>query len=114
MDSFYGSYIWSDGENIYRINSSSSYILNLATSTWETKTWSGDLTYFDGRQMWTDGENIYASQDSTQCILKKGSSSWLNHTWSGLTEIRGSYIWTDGDRIYYSRAGTSEQYVLNW
>ena len=104
--SFYGDYVWTDGENIYYSFNSDQYVLDKATSTWTAKTWSG-LTSFSGSGIWTDGDNIYYSNASDQYVLDKATSTWSAKTWSGLTSFY-SYIWTDGENIYYSRG--SKQY----
>ena len=109
---FWGSSIWTDGDNIYYSSGSSHYVLNKATSTWSRKTWSG-LTNFTVVGIWTDGDNIYHSQGSSHYVLNKATSTWSTKTWSGLTSstFYPYDIWTDGDNIYYSHGST--QYVLN-
>ena len=115
LSSFYASYIWTDGENIYysypsRVSSGDNYVLNKSTSTWSTKSWNG-LTNFSGSGIWTDGTNIYYSGGSDQYVLDKSTSTWSTKSWSGLTNFSGDRIWTDGDNIYYSYDST--QYVLD-
>ena len=60
--------IWTDGTNIYYSNGTNQYVLDVATSTWSVKTWTG-FTSFNGSQIWTDGTNIYYSGASTQYVL---------------------------------------------
>ena len=116
LTDFRGSYIWTDGKNIYYSNNNSSYgtvgnyVLDKDTSTWTAKTWNG-YTSFSGDDIWTDGENIYYSNQSNQYVLDKSTSTWTAKTWTGLTNFYGGSIWTDGDNIYYSLGST--QKVLN-
>jgi len=112
LASFHGTYIWTDGENIYYSNNSYQYVLDKATLTWTSKTWNG-LTKFFGQYIWTDGENIYYSGDfdSDQYVLNKSTSTWTQKTWSGYISINGRAVWADGENIYYSSG--SAQYVLD-
>ena len=115
LTSFYSYYIWTDGKEIYYSNGSQQYVLNKATSTWETKTWMGintstELPYFRGDFIWTDGTNIYFSRDNIQKVL--GSSQWSAKTWNGEKKPSGDCIWTDGKTIYHS-GGTTDQWELN-
>ena len=106
LTEFYGSLVWTDGENIYYSYLTEQYVLNRATSTWEPKTWNG-LDNFEGQFVWTDGENIYYSKDtSNQYVLNRATSTWEPKTWNGNTP-KGSFVWTDGENIYHN------QYVLN-
>ena len=106
-----GRYIWTDGDNTYYSSASSNqYVLDKATSTWSTKTWSG-LTNFYGSRVWSDGTNIYSSDGSEQYVLDKATSTWSTKTWSGLTSFYGDKIWSDGTNIYYSDG--SDQYVFD-
>ena len=74
MTSLFGTYIWTDGENIYYSASaiSAQYVLNKATSTWIQNEWSG-LENLDGRYVWTDGENVYCSNSSNQYEIVSGT-----------------------------------------
>ena len=110
LTSFYGNYVWTDGDNIYYSFESTQYVLDKSTSTWSQKTWTG-LASFYGNNIWTDGENIYYSFWSDHYVLNKSTSTWSVKTWSGLTSFRGIGIWTDGEKVYYSIG--SDQYVLN-
>ena len=116
LTSFYGSGIWTDGENIYYSNGTTQYVLNKSTSTWSAKTWSG-LTSFYGYNIWTDGTNIYCSNTESaygtvgNYVLDKSTSTWSAKSWSVLTSFDGYAIWTDGEDIYYSNGGMN--YVLN-
>ena len=112
LTSFYGSYVWTDGTNIYYSSGSTQYVLDKSTSTWSAKTWMG-LTSFNGNYIWTDGDNIYYSGNSktSQYILNKSTSTWSAKTWTGITSIGGTGVWTDGTNIYYS--SRSNQYVLD-
>ena len=106
LTDFNGSYIWTDGDNIYYSYGTNQYILNKSTSTWTAKTWNG-LTDLYGSQIWTDGDNVYYSYGAAQYVLNKSTSTWTAKTWNGLTwngltYFRSNYIWTDGNDIYYS------------
>ena len=67
LTSYYASYNWSDGTNIYHLENSNQYVLN--GDTWEVKTWDG-FTSFNGVYIWSDGTNIYYSYNSNQYVLK--------------------------------------------
>ena len=111
LSSINSTNVWTDGDNIYYSNGSSShYVLDKATSTWKIKKWKG-MTSFNGSYIWTDGDNIYYSNSSSQYILNKSTSTWSTKTWTGLTNFDGLNVWTDGDDIYYSNSST--QYVLD-
>ena len=107
---FSGTYVWTDGTNIYYSNGSTQYVLDKTTSTWSTKTWHGS-TSFSGTNVWTDGTDIYYSDSGLQYVLDKSTSTWSAKTWSGLASFTGANVWTDGTDIYYSNGST--QYVLN-
>ena len=71
------------------------------TSTFTTKTWSGESFFGMGAHIWTDGVNIYYSNRDEHYVLD--GDAWKPKVWHGLSIIRGGdYIWTDGDDIYYS------------
>ena len=72
LTSFYGYNVWTDGDNIYLSFSSSQYILDKSTSTWNIKKWNnvGD-SYNKGECVWTDGVNTYLSNNNYQYILIK-------------------------------------------
>ena len=103
-------YVWTDGDDVYYSNNSQQYVLNKATSTWETKTWGG-LTSFVASNVWTDGDNIYYSNKTNHYVLNKQTYTWSGMTWSGISNFYGGNIWTDGDNTYYS--ADASQYVLN-
>jgi hypothetical protein len=109
LTSFYGSYIWTDGVNIYYSQSSTQKVLDRATSTWNNKSWTG-LSSFNASNVWTDGDDIYYSNGSDQYVLDKDTSTWSAKTWTGLTSFSGNKVWTDGDNVYYS--DSTDQYVL--
>ena len=50
LTSFNGDNIWTDGVDYYYsyVNASSSYVLDISTSTWSTMTWNGNLASFSG------------------------------------------------------------------
>lgn len=118
----WGNYFWSDGENVYYSEGQYQYVLNKETSTWEEKTWHGQIycyeiyggyseNGFNGSDVWTDGVNIYCSYNSKHYVLNKETSTWTGKTWNGLTEFDASGIWTDGVNTYYSTGTT--HYILN-
>lgn len=110
LTDFSGSYVWTDGTEIYYSNGSDQYTLNKDTSTWSEKTWNG-LTNFDRDNIWIDGENIYYSNNDEHYVLNRATSTWSEKTWSGMTYFAGRNIWSDDENIYYSYE--EDQYVLN-
>lgn len=118
LTQFDGSYVWTDGKNIYYSHSEQQYQLDKSTSTWHTKDWGNELTSFDSTDIWTDGNNIYYSDYQSQYWLNPNNAKWKEITWDGpLTSFQGRYTWTDGENTYYSK-NTNEQYHLgtnnNW
>ena len=112
LTQFDGSYVWTDGKNIYYSHSEQQYQLDKSTSTWNTKNWGNKLTSFDSTDIWTDGNNIYYSYYLSQYWLNPNNSKWEEITWDGpLTSFQGRYVWTDGEKIYYS-LNTNQQYYL--
>lgn len=112
LTQFDGSYVWTDGENIYYSHFEQQYQLDKSTSTWRTKDWGNELTSFDSTDIWTDGNKIYYSDYQYQYWLNPSNSKWEEITWDGLlTSFRGRYVWTDGEKIYYS-LNTNQQYYL--
>ena len=118
LTQFDGSYVWTDGKNIYYSHFEQQYQLDKSTSTWRTKNWGNELTSFDSTDIWTDGNKIYYSDYQYQYWLNPNNSEWEEITWDEpLTSFQGRYVWTDGEKIYYSK-NTNEQYHLgtnnNW
>ncbi len=117
LTQFDGSYVWTDGKNIYYSHFEQQYQLDKSTSTWHTKDWGNELTSFDSTDIWTDGNNIYYSDYQSQYWLNPNNAKWEEITWQTLTEFQGRYTWTDGENTYYSK-NTNEQYHLgtnnNW
>lgn len=112
LTQFDGSYVWTDGKNIYYSHFEQQYQLDKSTSTWRTKNWGNELTSFDSTDIWTDGNNIYYSDYQYQYWLNPSNSKWEEITWDGpLTSFQGRYVWTDGEKIYYS-LNTNQQYYL--
>ena len=112
LTQFDGSYVWTDGENIYYSHFEQQYQLDKSTSTWRTKDWGNELTSFDSTDIWTDGNKIYYSDYQYQYWLNPSNSKWEEITWDGLlTSFQGRYVWTDGEKIYYS-LNTNQQYYL--
>ena len=115
LTSFYGKFVWTDGDNIYYSGGSDQYVLDKATSTWSRKTWNGLIDLY-GSNIWTDGDNIYCRTGSGDYVLDKATSTWSTKTWNGSIKPNGSGIWTDGDNIYYTKqvgATSCEDYVLD-
>ena len=112
LTQFDGSYVWTDGKNIYYSHLKQQYQLDKSTSTWNTKNWGNKLTSFDSTDIWTDGNNIYYSDYSYQYWLNPNNSEWEEITWDEpLESFQGRYVWTDGEKIYYS-LNTNQQYYL--
>ena len=105
-----GSYIWTDGDNIYYSDRIDQYVLNKITSTWTAKTWNIGIS---GAGIWTDGTNIYHSSANGQYVLNKSTGTWVAKTWNGYTPTYGIYVWTDGSNIYYSNINRNAQYILD-
>lgn len=118
LTQFDGSYVWTDGENIYYSHFEQQYQLDKSTSTWRTKNWGNKLTSFDSTDIWTDGNKIYYSDYLSHYWLNPNNSEWEEITWDEpLESFQGRYVWTDGENTYYSK-NTNEQYRLgtnnNW
>lgn len=120
ISDFDGSYVWSDGNNIYYSDSSShylpdpltqrNYILNKETGNWDEKVWNGlNVAFLFGDYFWTDGEEVYYS-DTSQCVLNKETGNWEEKTWN-IDILSAIYVWSDGTNYYYSFG--DEQYILN-
>ena len=75
LNSFYGSLIWTDGDNIYYSNNTYQYMLDKTTNTWNTKIWNNQPNSFTGTDIWTDGDNIYYSNNNSQYVLDKSTST---------------------------------------
>ena len=105
----YGSYIWTDGVNLYYSYLTDQYVFDSVDSIWYKKKWS--RTIDQGDCIWSDGTNIYYSRYSNQYVLDIATSTWTTKTWTGLTSFKGYYIWSDSVHFYYSNI--SEQYVLD-
>ena len=99
-----------DRRNEYLLFNANHYVLDVATSTWTAKNWTG-FTSFDGDRIWTDGTNIYYSYAAIHYVLDVATSTWTAKNWTGLTSFDGNSIWTDGTNIYYSFG--ANQYVLD-
>ena len=110
LSNFDGSFVWTDGTDIYYSNNNYQYVLDKSTFTWSVKTWNG-VPYFYRENIWTDGTDIYYSNGSAQYVLDKTTSTWSVKTWNGISTIYGHRIWTDGTNIYCSNG--SQQYVLD-
>ena len=121
LTSFYGSDLWTDGENVYYSKDEEQYILK-ENNTWEAITWNIDVDAHESiyaSRIWTDGESIYSyyyrhgSSDVTYIEYNKQTHMWDEKTWYGVENFvisEGENIWTDGINIYYSNGNT---YVLN-
>ena len=110
-NSYFGSPIWTDSDNVYYSLGNYQYILDKATSTWNTKTWNG-YSSITGSYVWTDGDYVYYSNASNQYILDKATSTWNKKNWDGYyTSIDGSYVWTDGVNYYYFSTVCSIQFT---
>lgn len=99
---FNGQFIWHDGDNVYYSYNDAHYVLNKATSTWETKTWNGISSLF-GNYIWTDGTDIYYSHNNGETfihyVLDRATSTWSAKTWN-YSNFEKSNIWYDGTNVY--------------
>ena len=110
LDSFYGSCIWTDGENYYYSNRSDQYLLDIETNTWSSIQWNVDSIY--GPYIWSDGENYYYSNNSEQYVFSKETKTWTSITWNGLTNFYGNDIWTDGENYYCVTRKFNNDYTM--
>ena len=94
-----GEFVWTDGDNIYYSSGSSHYVLDIALSTWNSKTWNGtNSNQVYGSLIWTDGDNIYCSNGpSLQLQLVKSTvanktsiNSDIKNIYTPITKIIGS------------------------
>lgn len=105
---FYGSEVWSDGENYYITDSiSTSYVLDSSTYTWNTVeiSYPSDFSHFFADYVWSDGVNTYystgGSKGNTQLIFNSETLSWESITWNGLSLILGERIVTINNNYYF-------------
>lgn len=105
------TYIWTDGSNIYYSDGLSQKVLDIATSTWNPKTWTVSGIDFDrvlyGDSIWSDGSNIYCSVDffdtARNYRLNLSTSTWESVTFTGGPErLNGEYVWRTQNNTYYS------------
>lgn len=94
-----GEFVWTDGDNIYYSTGSSHYVLDIALSKWNSKTWNGtNSNKVYGTLIWTDGDNIYCSNGpSLQLQLVKSTvanktsiNSDIKNIYTPITKIIGS------------------------
>lgn len=68
----WGAYFWTDGVNMYYLESNPDrqYVLDTETNTWNDTGWS-DLpeAYSTRHSLWTDGENIYISTNGHYVLV---------------------------------------------
>ncbi len=112
-----GASVWTDGENIYAqpyLNSSSSthFILDKTTETWNLKTWNG-VSNLDASCIWTDGINIYYSKNGEHKVLDKTTSTW-NTVDMGNLNFNGKQVWSDGQHIYISTSNIQKKMVIQY
>lgn len=102
-----GRDVWTDGTNIYYSNGAlSQYKINVATSSWSWKTWTG-YDNFGGEYIWHQGSNTYSSQNSSsQYRLNTSTGAWEAKTWNN-HQPTGIDIWTDGTNVYDSSFGSN-------
>ena len=131
LSNFYGSSVWTDGNNIYTLyisnNANLSHVLNKETSTWTTVEWTwpsiSGVTYSpSGSNVWTDGSNIYYSfsvynsststYNSYSFMLDKQNNEWVVLDWNIPTSLSlsGGSILSDGRDIYCLQSGS--QYLI--
>ena len=94
-----GEFVWTDGDNIYYSSGSLHYVLDIALSRWNLKTWNGtNSNQVYGSLIWTDGDNIYCSNGtSLQLQLIKSTipnktsiNSDIKNIYTPITKIIGS------------------------
>ena len=100
---FRGDHVWSDGINIYYSDGgTNNLVLDVATKTWTTKTWTG-FTNIEGRYIWygVDG-NIYHTDNKTTYKLDIATSTWssVSFYWGNTNFVYGDRIWSDGVNNY--------------
>lgn len=108
--SWYGSNVWSDGDNLYYSVSTNQYVLDVSTHTWSTMTWNG-VNVLNGAYIWSDGVDYYMSNGSTQLVLNKSTHTWSSMSWTGLRSFSGMQVWSDGSNIFWSSG--SNAWVLD-
>lgn len=102
----FGSYVWSDGTNIYYSNYEDQFVLN--NDIWERKTWNVEI---HGNWIWTDGVNIYYVYDGRYHYVLNGDT-WERKYWNNVPlGFYSKNVWSDGTNIYYSEG--EAQFVLN-
>lgn len=111
-----GTYIWTDGSNIYYSYGLTQKVLNRYTSTWNPKTWAVSDIAVDrvlyGDSIWSDGSNIYCSVDYYETAknyrLNTSTSTWESVTFTGGPEkLNGKYVWRTQNNTYYSTGTTT-------
>lgn len=106
---FNGSYVWTDGTDMYYSQGYVQFKLN--GDTWEQTSWTG-LSSFSTQNLWKDGEgNIYYSYGTDH--YKLNGTTWESMTWTGLTNFYKEYIWHDKLGNTYYSDDTVNNYKLN-
>lgn len=99
--SFFGHYLWSDGNNVYETTSIKHRVLKGNAWLDETPNIASNPGVH-ATNVWTDGSNIYWTDGyGDHRVL-------VNGTWKELTRLghaRGEYIWSNGNRVFYSQNG---------
>ena len=100
---FYGSYIWSDGTDIYWSDGSETQRLT-KEGGWEPFQWNG-LEYIDGNYVWTDGTNIYYSSNiGEHYVLYKETKTWEPKAWNipPAVSFYGTSVWLHNGNVYFT------------
>ena len=108
---YQGSYIWTDGTDIYYSKAGTQKVFDKTTKTWSNKTWYG-RTSFEGNKIWTDGTDYYYSAGGgLQFKLNKETSTWESITFSTFNSASGEYVWWDGTNAQYNNS--TNKYTYN-
>jgi hypothetical protein len=103
MPYVYSNNIWTDGFDIYL---GKNYMLSKTTKRkFESTSWSGIDTDFDGYNVWTDGENLYESMSGTTYLIDVPTKTARKITlFDDNKAIKGYNIWSDGKNIYHTES----------
>lgn len=99
-----GSYVWTDGTNIYYSWGDDQYRW-LGGQTWEEMVWQNKPRFLNGEYIWSDGVDTYCTYPGGTNVAgytyKLSGTSWVD-----VTDQLGSFnpreIWTDGTHIFKS------------
>lgn len=103
-----GSYVWTDGTNIYYSYGYDQYVFN--NGTWVEKDWNGGPSKVHGTYIWVDRKGrVHYSTGSNQYVLD--GDTWVVAADNSADVVQyGDQVWTDGTNIYYSYLKNHYQY----